>query len=1065
MKKIFTILLCISGVVANAQDNNTLQQIEVAENWPYMLTNIGTSQITSGILYDKVTSFSNFLTFNRPENNVSSFEHFNQTISELNRASDYSRFITSQELKNRIALTTANNAVDIGIINTSYQKLNYNEKYPNDGGLLFQNGKFVAISGKPSFLTRKALIISPLKDIISGSSATFKFNSNLIFNNTSSSLKKLVVDFGDGVNVIIINNGNILLSSKTVNYVTKGQKFIKFVATMQDNTVITTYGQIYFNYINNYQTQTLEQLPCYENLKDKGLFTSTIPFQGYDETSGVFGKIEYTIFYHNNNGNTLKKILKPLIIIDGFDPKDKRKVLDCDCENDPTCFLNNSTVSISGSTYTRTFNPSKHISIEEMMYYQDFLANGDLVERNLIPKLRELGYDVIIINNPSYTSINQAGTSVSIDGGADYIERNAMNLVSYIQSIKNTLIANGSNEKLVIVGPSMGGQISRYALAYMDKKYAETSNPIWIHNARLWISIDSPHLGANIPLAAQANIWFLGEKLYSEKARKQFNEELNSVAAKQQLISQFQQGLNTGNTNNSPFFNTFYNNLNTNGVTSSGGYPITTTTFRKIALVNGSLNGTKVGTENQTFLKMRGYIDLSFLFFNWTITHLRMNDMFMPATGQTATIFQGDGQNFNIGLDHWYISHPKYSVSVTNNSLKGSLDVIPGGLFSAQKYIKEGVEDALSDAGARNQTQAFLPSHSFIPSFSALGHLQPNQNWGNPLNVNLTCSTNRQTPFDSYFGLSKNTQHTSFTKESVDWLLKELAGQPQAPYFPVEPNTLAGLDKICLNTNSSYSFANSCVVPSAVTTWSISSNLELISQSGYGIVVKGIENGQGTITAVFQNGQILVKNIWVGSPTFKEIVFGTANTHVSLCLAPASNYSFSIPELNNSNKIKAVFDGLTTAELDSNANWEWTASNNLIMLNGTKDTREICPMGSGQTGISVRAKNACGWSEWYELPFEITELPLYEKQNPSVYTVYPNPSKDIVTIDLKNKERQPEKTALISGELFDVLGISKAKIEIKNNKASFYVNGLIKGIYILKIYLDGQVESHQIAVE
>jgi hypothetical protein len=250
-----------------------------------------------------------------------------------------------------------------------------------------------------------------------------------------------------------------------------------------------------------------------------------------------------------------------------------------------------------------------------------------------------------------------------------------------------------------------------------------------------------------------------------------------------------------------------------------------------------------------------------------------------------------------------------------------------------------------------------------------------------------------------------------------------------------------------------------------VISWSITPNLEIISQSGYNIVVKGTEIGQGTITAVFQNGQKLIKTIWVGSPTFTEIVYGTANTSQTLCLSTGNNYSYSIPELNNSNKIKAVFGGLTSSEIITSSNWEWAPLNNLVMLTGTGDSREICPMGVGQTGVKFRTKNTCGWSAWTEFPFEIIETPSLEKQSQSFYTIYPNPSKDIVNIDLKAKDKHPEKGTIISGELFDILGISKSKIEIKNNKATFSVSGLIRGVYILKIYINNQVESHQIAVE
>ena len=45
------------------------------------------------------------------------------------------------------------------------------------------------------------------------------------------------------------------------------------------------------------------------------------------------------------------------------------------------------------------------------------------------------------------------------------------------------------------------------------------------------------------------------------------------------------------------------------------------------------------------------------------------------------------------------------------------------------------------------------------------------------------------------------------------------------------------------------------------------------------------------------------------------------------------------------------------------------------------------------------------------------------------------------------------------------MGLSKTKVEIKDNNATFSVRGLNKGIYVLKIYINDKVESHQIAVE
>ncbi len=1042
MKKIFIILIfCFQLSQVVAQDNPTIQQTEVTPNWPVMLSNLNTAQINSGVLIDKVTSFSNIINYNSTENNWSNKEHFNQALSELYRASDQTRFISLTELKNRTATTTANNSVDIGIINTTFHKLNFNEEIPSAGGITFNQstGKFVAVAGRPSFISKKINIIAPLKEFIKGNNFVFNFKNNLIFNNATTAIKTLIVDFEDGNTAsTIISNGTIISPTKTINYTATGAKTLKFTVTFSDNTSLITYGYVYVNYEPNLQTlapNSNTSTPCYEPLKDKGVFTSTIPFQGYTETSPVFGKTEYTIFY--GYSNTAKQMIKPIIIVDGFDPKDKRKVLDCDCEQDLNCKLANSDITFSWTTsphITITFNPVKHESLEDLMYYNVNLPNGDLDRLNLITELRKKGYDVIVINNPTYTSTNVAGQTVTIDGGADYIERNAMTLVSYMQSVKGQQAIAGSTQKLVLIGPSMGGQITRYALAYMEKKFAETNNPIWQHNARLWVSVDSPHLGANIPVGAQANIWFLADRLGKEPAKIQYYEELNSVAGKQQIISQFQNARETGYLNGNSFFTTYYNNLNTNGVTGSNGYPVSNSNFRKIAMVNGSLTGKKDASEQQTFLYMRGYARGLWPFQNSTVTLLRLQDNFTPASGQTGTVFKGDGQNstFNIGFNHWYIdfSHPRYTLNVNNNSIKGSLDVVPGGYFKTAKYIREAVSDGLSEAGVRQETRDYIENHSFIPTFSAIGHLNPNQNWGNPLNTNLTCPTNKQTPFDSYYGTANNTEHTSFTKESINWLFKELDGIPQVPSFPMQENLLVGSQLIC-NTNETYTFSDTCKLPSTVT-WSVTPNLQIVSSTSYSVTVSQIYEGKGIITATFQNGQTITKTIWIGAPsfTFEYTYFDVQPVKSTLCVVSA--------------------DPSVTLAQQGVTNVAFTGS---TMLYGDciRTTAPFCK--------EATVTNACGsTTSKYDCDF-------FRTANNNIFKVYPNPSNDIVNIEIRDANNIPEKGAAISGELFDMMGQSKSKVEISNNKATFSVRGLNKGIYVLKIYINNQVESHQIAVE
>ena len=103
------------------------------------------------------------------------------------------------------------------------------------------------------------------------------------------------------------------------------------------------------------------------------------------------------------------------------------------------------------------------------------------------------GYDLVILDLP--------------DGGG-YIEQNAMVCIEVINKINQLLDISGSKEEIVIIGPSMGGQITRYALAYMEQHSEDPNTNFGKHNCRLWVSFDSPHQGANISMGAQAFIHY-----------------------------------------------------------------------------------------------------------------------------------------------------------------------------------------------------------------------------------------------------------------------------------------------------------------------------------------------------------------------------------------------------------------------------------------------------------------------------------------------------------------------------------------------------------------------------
>ena len=1132
MKKILILfsLLFATFQSVKAQD---VQVLDTPPDWPFMMSNLNTTQITSGILYNKVAMSTNLLDYNRGKYNLTHADHFMQGINELYYASGQTKFMSASQLKASLSGTTSalvaqaasqtiaapivpstTATVNVSIINTTLHQLNFNEKDPATGGLTFVNGKFVPIAGQPAFLSRKILLASPLQENVTGTAIKYKFSNALIYNNATTAIKNLVVYFNDNTAVTIINNSALVLASKTISYTTSGSKILRFVATFTDNTTISTAGYHYFTYKNTNavaQTTTNSLPPCEQSIIERGIYKSTIGFQGYNETAEYLGKFDYTVFYHtiNPNGSTNsseRKMLKPILIIDGFDPGDKRKTTDCDCEQNPDCKLENSTKSF---VYTPgqiipaiqyTFNSLNYESIQDLMSYKEII-NNETITKNLIVKLNEEGYDVIILNIPKYTTTKTTdaiGTPdyFAIDGGADYVERNGRALASYIQATKAKLVLNNSLENLVIMGPSMGGLISRYALAYMEKKEFEATTPAdkasWKHNTRIWVSFDSPHLGANIPLGAQANIWFFGEKLRNSAAEEKFNTQLNSYAGKQMLISQFSNTLatlanGTGYSNNSPYFVQFQNNLNSNGVSGSGGFPVSNSSFRKIAIVNGSLSGAKNGVEGGEFLNVRGYKDptitegliggaiagsvIPFIgtglgalaggllgASNANITVLRCRDKFYPAYGQTDDIFNGDGQNFTIGWSQWYINHKWYNLRGINNDLRGSLDVVPAGTFTTGKILRDEIVKGLDDAGLSNEIRGTnIDTHSFIPAFSALAHLQPYQSWSNPLNTNLTCISNKLTPFDSYYGATSNTAHISLTKEMVDWLMKEIGDSthppvPQAPYFPLQDNLLTGATTICLNSNETYSFGDICKLPSAVT-WTVTPNLQIVSSTGTSIIVKGLTGGSATITATFQNGQKITKSIWVGAPSILAI----KNTY-----NPPGIVSVQLKGINN-----------TDINLQSITNvlWEKVSDNptNCGDITGTTGfTNEISYSGYNcSTKLKITTTNNCGTNIQYSTIVGSYNAgdPLRPASNQTFYTIYPNPTHNIVNVELKNQDQKTNPNAKIVAELYNMMGEVKRNVTINNNIATIDVSGLPKGIYLLKINIDGIIESHQVGIE
>jgi len=152
--------------------------------------------------------------------------------------------------------------------------------------------------------------------------------------------------------------------------------------------------------------------------------------------------VYYKTAYPGNPNNGL--ITKPFIICEPFDPFDQYTVAD---QNMTGIFE-----YYDGDPY----------------FFSNFL--------------RDRGFDVIVLD------LQQENTKD--------ITRNAWVVRALIQNIIAEMDVNGSNYQITAGGVSMGGLIMKCALTYMELANED-------HRVQTYISFDSPHRGANVPLGYQ----------------------------------------------------------------------------------------------------------------------------------------------------------------------------------------------------------------------------------------------------------------------------------------------------------------------------------------------------------------------------------------------------------------------------------------------------------------------------------------------------------------------------------------------------------------------------------
>lgn len=673
---------------------------------------------------------------------------FVQMYKEFANNDKLNRFDKFDEIQRISQPTNYSNTVKIGLIHLEYESLNKANIVNQDVEVLEDN-KVHRVSNEYFFTQTQTTVIAPLSITKRGLATTYILEADYFVNNTSEEISVIKADFGDGLGMRAIDFNSPI----AVNYANKGDKTLVFDIILSNGEVIRRHSSIKIEHSNTDLNNIYFKAPS------EVTSTLTADLSAYAGATLHQGLVEYEIFLGADN-----VLDKPIFIVDGFDPSDTRTVA----------------------------------GIYSLLDFD----NGGTPE-NLADTVRnEDGYDVVIINFPSYFRLSNGvlqsmanSTDVNldtvidvldypgstlVDGGADFIERNALSVVEILNIVNAQKVGTEQN---VVIGPSMGGLITRYALSYME------NDPMTLnldHETRLWMSFDSPHLGANVPIGFQHLFNYLGYGLDTwvgdfsmEAVRPIVDGMLKSPAARQMLTDHFEPHLANGSIADfdpakllpeaHPYFTTFYASVN---ALTTSGFPELT---RNVSLVNGSGIGTPYQHKNGTDILPGDRVLDAFLPSVATLTDAYFDTWFMPTAGTTIKID-------DVWIDAPWICFCDIHAEpdARANTFSDGVDAAPGGLFDLGALAAGfGGTDPTMDAFFAALTTDYF---NFIPVVSAMAlNTNPNIDWHQNINLGAgdtpwdgVTNTNSQTPFVNWYMPDLNEAHVTLTQPNVQFSLDEI---------------------------------------------------------------------------------------------------------------------------------------------------------------------------------------------------------------------------------------------------------------------------------------------------
>ncbi len=1055
---IIKISFLLLSFCATAQTTPSTSTIEVnttfGQQMATMFSALERNRVPHGLLLDLAMEFTNVpafdgtltdSTFVRPKVLK---EIYNTLL--MSRIRDVSTgFVTPDQFENSWFAQRAEEHIALSGLYFKYSRFATNAA--TSGKLIYTNGKiydrYIGGVWQNPYQEMKTFAMAIPVDVFTGLNLKVKIPQAIFYSNYANGIQSIAIDFEDGLGYRLVNFDQLV----NVNYASEGIRTWKYRLTLTNGQTMLSHSKIKIKKglrISNITTDVGSTYRTANTITWNNCSPTTSDLYRLDiQSTGTFngfpGKARIFI---DDAGNDCK-ITKPLIVVEGFD-------------------------------LTTITSPETRFSSGD---YEEFLLS--VSEGGNLSSL--INGNPIIAGDQQYDIIY-----VNWDNGLDYIERNALVVEEVIKWVNAQKAIAGSTEKNVVLGQSMGGIVCRYAIRDMEQRGL-------IHNVRLFASHDSPQQGANVPLSIQYLFHNVRNQVVQSPAYFLFNTAsqisqnlsnsglpinpindplpiygslLDRPATAQMLINR----TNGYYAINNDLHNSFYSNLNAKGFPTQNG-------IRCVAISNGSECGkTQNFNQGDVIIAYSGNKKLSFiqnallpiasalggalldpdLFAVTALTILPGSSKFTAFLEDRALYQNGGSKIHDLSLSYtkkilWLWSVTTYIINKQINqptNINKHFDNYGGGFIDIGSYT-----GALSVPGLYVRDKfCLVPTPSSLSinattdsdyKISYIGAQPPLA----PLNSPFT---NFTTAFKSATNLNNNNEkHLEFNARNGNWLAAEMNVLPETTNcsFLCNSSPISGSEVICSTTLNTFTAPTG----GAFYEWSIISGNNLVTLTNSNSQVATITplagvsgsitmrvNISGISTTLSSNRQscgFLTKTVWVGAPSFTlEYSYNEINTVKStLCI------------ISNNPSISTLQQGIT------NVKFKYVNSNT-ILQNGLID----CKRTTNPYCMEVIVTNICGSTT---LVYDC----YLNRQNLSnnTYKVYPNPSKDIVNIDLREENNFPEKGATISGELFDMMGQSKSNVNIKDNKAIFSVLGLPRGIYVLKIYINDKTESHQIAVE